>query len=322
MSWDDFKDVSKEEKIKEPVYGKVKFNGFAVIRIGRKYKEISGIGGFAKHMERIENTPNANKEFRDKNQVIIGSKNILQDSKEYLKDTFIRKNSVVGREILVTASRNFFVGLPQSQLDKWIDINVKFLQGEYGECLRYVCLHMDESVPHLHALVIPRVYNERYQKYTLQNYKFFDGKTKFYKLQDDYATSMKSFDLQRGIKFSKAKHIEIRHFYSLINEKVNEEDMESILANSKNAKLLQMKLLSTEKTLQAYRNYYEKTDIEKVKLAEENKDLIKEFKELSNDKELYKEVIESMAYSHHMSQNAVKQVFTYVKENNGKELEK
>lgn len=323
MSWEDLadRDNVRKEKLIVPGATHIKFNGFGVIRIGRKYKDVGGIHGFENHMERKEDTPNANTELRGKNRILIGSPNVYKDSKEYLKDVFIRKNSVVGREILVTASKNFFTGISQTDMDKWVTENINFLQGKYGECLRYATIHFDETTPHIHCLIIPRLYNKRFKKWTLQNYKFFDGKAKFYELQDEYGNAMKQFNLSRGQKFSKAKHIEIRSFYKLLSEKVNENDIESLIAHSKNTTLLKLKIKAVEDTLELFQLTLKASQTERDKLVKENSKLLNEFKTLSKDTETYKEVIDTIAFSHKMSQASVKQVFEYVKENS-QELER
>lgn len=119
--------------------------------------------------------------------------------------------------------------------------------------------------------------------------------------------------LNRGIKFSKAKHIEIRHFYSMINTKVDENDIESLCANAKNAELLKIKLKGLDDTLQTYKKFYLKSDQEKKKLLEENKELNKNIVDLKKDKDLYKESVSVMSQIYNIPQNAVESVLSYVK---------
>lgn len=43
--------------------------------------------------------------------------------------------------------------------DRWLKLNMKFLDKEYGDQLQAVILHLDESHPHIHFYVIPRGYD-------------------------------------------------------------------------------------------------------------------------------------------------------------------
>ena len=44
------------------------------------------------------------------------------------------------------------------ELEKWLDLSMKFIASEYGDQLHTAVLHLDESHPHVHFYVIPRDY--------------------------------------------------------------------------------------------------------------------------------------------------------------------
>ena len=55
--------------------------------------------------------------------------------------------------------------LTDGRLDNWIDANLKWLKGTFGEENLVSCvLHMDEKTPHLHATVVPIVTGERIRR--------------------------------------------------------------------------------------------------------------------------------------------------------------
>lgn len=115
---------------------------YAIFRVGeRKLKSLPAIKGFEKHMERKQDTPNSDP-WKD-NIRLIGTDDIYGDVKDYIKDCKLRKDSVIARDILLTASHDFF-NLPPEQLQKWIDLNAKFLKDSFGDNCRYATLHRDK----------------------------------------------------------------------------------------------------------------------------------------------------------------------------------
>ena len=45
--------------------------------------------------------------------------------------------------------------LDQAKIDLWVKDTMTWLKSEYGEDLAHVSLHLDETTPHLHVLIIP-----------------------------------------------------------------------------------------------------------------------------------------------------------------------
>lgn len=86
--------------------------------------------------------------------------------------------------------------------------------------------------------------------------------------------------------------------------------------------MLEVKLKSLEKTLEMYKKYYKKSDIEKQKLLKENKELAKVIIDLKKENKLNKDIIESLSELYKIPQNAVKNVIRHVEKNITNQSEK
>jgi hypothetical protein len=288
--------------------------------VGKKYKSIAAVEGFQKHMQREQETPNALTEKTINNRILIGSEHVYEDVKKYLENCKIRSNSVIARDMVFTASKGFFDRLLPEEKEKWIQLNVKWLKEKFGSNCVYAVLHEDETTSHIHALIVPKLWSEYEQSYTLQNYRYFDGKVALSKMQDEYAKNMQTtFNLSRGLKFSKAKHVEISRFYAMINKKLDENNVHSVCAKALNSDLLEKKVIDLQNTLYAYKSFIEKSNIEKV-------GLLNKLSETKQEKDLYEESIKTLAKLHNVKPFEIKKVLNYAQQNlkniEAEELEK
>lgn len=307
--------IREQENVKKPTYRSTGVSGslYAIFRVSnKKYKSLAQIRHYENHAERLVDVPNADKTI--KNEILIGSTDITKDVKQYINGIKIRKNGVIARDLLLTASPAFFNNITEQERRKWVDINVKWLKDNFGENCVYATLHTDEKTWHISALVVPRFYNEKKGTYVLQNYKYFDGIEKLRGWQDNYASSMQiTFkSLNRGIKFSKAKHIEIRHYYAMVNAKLNENDINQVCIKARNSDLLERQIINLKGTLQAYKKYSENTHWEKDMLLKTNGALLKGLEEIQKDKAIYAETIKALSEIYKIPQSAVIKVITYV----------
>ncbi|EOT1731851.1 plasmid recombination protein, partial [Citrobacter freundii] len=104
-------------------------------------------------------------------------------------------------------------------LKEWVKTQIEFLEKEnYGKCVNAV-LHLDESTPHIHALILPIVDNK------LNNKSFWRGKNSYGRLQDIYNTSNSKFGLKRGEEKSKTlvDHTTLKDYRELIKQDLEEE---------------------------------------------------------------------------------------------------
>lgn len=137
-------------------------------------------------------------------------------SSKYYKTHAIRKDAVRGIELMMTYSGK---NVPEDfDRERWKKDNIEWLQEYFGkENVVSAILHLDETTPHIHAVVIPMV-NDR-----LNARNYLGGRQKLRELQNDYAQKMEHLGLSRGIKGSPAKHTDIRDFYTALNQAKEKE---------------------------------------------------------------------------------------------------
>lgn len=107
----------------------------------------------------------------------------------------IRKNAVHAVEVVLTFSPGALA--PGDPLKKWAEANMSWLEQTFGgrQNIINAVLHLDETTPHIHAMVIP--IDERGKL----NARAFLGGTshRMSELQTEYAKAMEPFGLERGI---------------------------------------------------------------------------------------------------------------------------
>ena len=160
----------------------------------------------------------------------------------------IGKNQCKAIRIILTGTHEQMMKIQDSgRLDKWMDVNLKWLRETFGEDNLVSCvLHMDEKTPHLHATVVPIVTTERLRK-KREGEKKYETKSgprlsaddvmrrgKLHEYQNSYAAAMKPFGLQRGIVGSTAKHLANSEYYK---QQINryEEDIAKLQADIEKA---------------------------------------------------------------------------------------
>jgi len=331
MSWDDFRTAPPSTKVKEPLVRSTNHpHYYAIFRIGKKYKQMDGkqnsglnlIQNFQKHMEREINVTNADAKIE--NEILIGDKNIYANVQEYIKDVKLRKNSVIARELLMTASPDFFKSLTPAELEIWKNNNVQWLKDNFGSNCLYSTLHKDESTWHIHSLIVPKFYDEKKKAYILSNTRYFDGIERMRGWQDNYAKGMQEHFkcLNRGIRYSKMKHIELKHYYALLKQNYNDKNLAQTIAKAKNSELLEIKIKAIQKTLEVYKNYNSKNDLEKQAAIQESKKLINEIEKIKDDKESYKKALSLISQSYKIPMYVVENALKMCENISEKENEK
>lgn len=284
-----------EEKLyKEPTYRSINnIPLYAIFRVGTKHKAMISIRGFQRHMQREIEVKNANAKLRSENEILIGSSNIYEDVSAYLQGVKIRNNSVLARELLLTASPSFFRGLSNIELEQWKAINKEWLLKEFGENIRYAVLHKDETTWHIHALVVPKFYDYKKGCDILSNSRYFNGKEQLRAWQDNYASSMKTTfkQLTRGVKYSKAKHMDIKTFYNLVNKDLDISNTDQLIAKAKNSDLQRIKIKSLQDTVEAYKKYNRIALQEKDVLKKENEKLQPKFTDNTKSEIEYRKIM-------------------------------
>lgn len=204
---------------------------YAILRF-EKIKTAAGMNSINKHNDRSRSTPNANLEIQ--NITLHGDidKSYLESFNEITKDMNIRKNAVLGIECFMSASPEAFCWKNDERTKLWAVDSINWLKKEFGkENIIKSQLHLDESKPHLHTFIIPL-------KDKKLNCKYFLGtREKLRKLQTSYHKVIGKYGLERGLEGSKAKHLDIKKFYALLNEALKRElPKEKFLESAKNYK--------------------------------------------------------------------------------------
>lgn len=115
----------------------------------------------------------------------------------------IRKNAVHAVEVVLTFSPGAVA--PES-LENWARANMEWISENFGGSKNIIDarLHMDETTPHIHAMVIPID-----DKGRLNARAFLGGTShRMSDLQTEYAKAMEPFGLERGVsrEITGAKH--------------------------------------------------------------------------------------------------------------------
>jgi len=288
---------------------------YAIMRVDRKFYNLESIEGFEYHMERKGQVENADAKKSHENRILIGDANIYNNLEQHIKGVWMRKDSCIARDMILTASPSFFNGLSKVDFERWLTLNVEWLQKTYGTNAIYCVLHNDETTSHLHVLLSVDYVNDK-GKRVMSNKHYFDGKTMLSTLQSNYADHMQSVfkSLSRGLKGSKDTHVSIKQYYGLSNEKLDEKNIESIMAKAKNNELMEIKLNNTKKTLNAYKNYQVARDAEKENLQQQNIKLYQNLKSMQNENEMYLKGIETLAEYYKIPAKNIEKVLEYCKE--------
>lgn len=208
----------------------------------------------------------------------------------YKSNRKIRENTIrYTSHILSSDEKSMKEIFSKGQGDEWVKANLAFLSAEYGEknIVRF-SLHMDETTPHLHAIVVPLTPDGRLSaKEVIGNRKDLQDK------QTRYSEYMKPFGLERGILGSKATHENIQDYRRRINEAeqliqapdseiksvlgvVKASDVKSIYEENKALKTL---IIDSRADAEAKRKAFEKTIAIEVKEKEQLARMLKNEKE-------------------------------------------
>lgn len=193
---------------------------FAIMLL-QKVHTFGHIAGLKKHVERERETRNADPERTlPLNERLIGSGDWVADVRARLAVApVVRSNAVIAIEHLQTGSAEFFTaGTAEEQdhrRDAWRDASMTWLRETYGaDNIVAAVEHRDESVPHIHALIVPIDARGR-----LCARGFLGGtRARLIELQDSYAAAVAPLGLIRGVYRSVASHEEIRHWYAQMQE--------------------------------------------------------------------------------------------------------
>ena len=179
----------------------------------------------------VEGFYNLTKEYRKEHEEKM--KNEREDRKKTFKQMLDRSNNVIADELLFTATNEFFNNMTKEDIKEWADTCMEFVYNDLGykkEQVLHATVHMDEKTPHIHCVVVPLVkkYDKRTnsERYTISKKQYIRDKIHLSELQDKYHKRLtdKGYDLERGIKGSDSKHIEIKEYKKInrdLEKKIN-----------------------------------------------------------------------------------------------------
>lgn len=197
---------------------------FAILRTA-KLKTAAAIRGVGGHNARTRETDNANPD--KENEILIdGGPDLHATVMARIKDAGAkaRSNSVLAQEVIMSASPEFFRPDNPAKAGEWSeerknqfrDHALAWLDNEFGSNVMDCRLHLDESSPHMHAVVVPLVPGKTPDKMRLCARDRFSKKT-LQQMQTSYAKELKSLHIKRGIPGSQAKHTDIKQYYRAVN---------------------------------------------------------------------------------------------------------
>lgn len=217
---------------------------FAIIRVEKHKKgSVSAVNNHNFRNGNIET--NIKTEKTKDNILLFGTNNIKNDINTYIENSGIKprnKDTVLFQEFILTASPEFFFNnkdgskKTKEQYDKnlkdWIKTQVDYLKKEnYGICVNAV-VHLDESTPHIHAVVLPI----KDGKFNCK--AFYRGKNSYSKLLDQYATYNKKHGLIRGEEQSLADHTTLKEYRDLAQKHMTDLEIKKRNIASRNNNLV------------------------------------------------------------------------------------
>lgn len=166
-------------------------------------------------------------------------------------------NSVVADELIFTATNEYFKDKDTDTIKKWgntcLDFIYKDLGYEKWQVLN-ATIHMDETTPHLHCVLVPLVkkFDKRTntEKYTLSKKQYINGIEHLRELQDKYWERLNNagFELERGIRGSNNINVKIRE-YKKLTKKIGYEMNKQNIALQKSVDKLEEDMKSSKETI-------------------------------------------------------------------------
>ncbi len=193
---------------------------YAIARIA-KLKGAS-VASAGRHVDRTRDTPNADPAKLHENKILIGEDRPVR---ELVNETIDRhggkprKDSVECVELMLGASPEYFnEGRDTDNPERILlfqEKTVEFLKEQYGDRCVKATLHVDEKTPHIQAFMVP--FDDRGK---LNCKAMFGTRAQMRAFQNSFAAKMQPLGLERGVKGSRATHIDIQQFYGSINREV------------------------------------------------------------------------------------------------------
>ena len=150
-----------------------------------------------------------------------------KDNLRFANGRKVRSDAILAAEVIthypgqmnITEMGDRYPADPE-EFQKWQNNTVKFLQDKFGkDNVINAVLHMDESLPHIHAVVVPAYKNEKNET-TLKLNHYVDGKKGCAQLQTEYA---KAVGYERGVSQANVNYQSIKQARAILTQSVGAE---------------------------------------------------------------------------------------------------
>jgi hypothetical protein len=184
---------------------------YAILRT-RKLKTARDMTVASMHNGRSIDPPNADEDRADENKHSHESSPIMERFDQAIEGAGIEKvrsNAVRGIEVLMAFSPEARDSISP---ERWNQKSKEWLGETFGSHnILQFDLHMDESTPHAHAIVVPINGAGK-----LVAKDWLGGREKLSQLQDSFAEKMAPLGLERGKVGSKRKHTPIAEYHNTL----------------------------------------------------------------------------------------------------------
>lgn len=198
-------------------------SGYSICEV-RKIKNTQGMLTCQKHNLdaewRKEHVLNSNPALASMNEEIVKlSRNTYNEAfkekisgLDYYKTKKLRKDAVRAIEVVLTFSKSaegtFSMEDWKKESMKWLKDNFEIAPKEYGSNIISAVCHMDESVPHIHAVILPVDENGH-----LNAKRFTGGRMAMRAMKKSYGKAMEGFGLEPGEDMYHPKYEDIKKLY-------------------------------------------------------------------------------------------------------------
>lgn len=195
----------------------------AIFRVDK----LSGAGSCqasGRHLERIGDVANVDPRRTHLNQRLVGSGDLLAAvrARHAVLPRKVATNAVWALEHVLSASPRFFDASDDAVRAAWMDASVRWLERTYGAAnVVAVTLHLDESTPHLHGVVVPIVVKRTRgvpDVPSLSARSYINGDRALSALQDDYHACVAHLGLARGVRGARITYPNLRQRYAAMTE--------------------------------------------------------------------------------------------------------
>jgi hypothetical protein len=179
------------------------------------------------HLSRTRPTPNADPSKTPANVWLVGGPSTLTNSvdrimaKAGLADLNTRKDAVVANDILLSVSPEWFRDNPDDagrwkadRLETFRREAQAFLREQFGPRVACAVMHLDESTPHIQAVVVPILKTDTGHRLSGRDYF---NPPKLEALQEAWETRLKAHGVGLREKGSTARHTTVKSYYSALD---------------------------------------------------------------------------------------------------------